>query len=69
MTDRLLFAIIGGFAVMILIALVLVVQNLYRNEDRLLSFQRQCATAGGHPYGTGLTLCLTPDGRVIEVYP
>jgi len=38
--------------------------------DRLASYRSNCAAAGGHiynPYSTDY--CLTPDGRVIEVYP
>lgn len=33
------------------------------------SFKEKCVAAGGHQYGTGLLLCLSEDGRVVEVYP
>lgn len=32
-------------------------------------FNEKCKAAGGHQYGTGLKLCLTNDGRVLEIYP
>lgn len=56
----------------ILLALVLVVAAfllVYVSMDRINNFARDCAIAEGHLYGSGLTLCLTDDGRIIEVYP
>lgn len=38
-------------------------------QSRTDTFRANCVTAEGHIYGSGLLLCLTDDGRVLEVYP
>jgi len=59
-----------GAAILLVIFAVWNLVNVSSGSDAATaSFKRQCVAAGGHTYGTGLTLCLTTDGRVIEVFP
>jgi hypothetical protein len=58
-------------SVTLLVILIMGVVALYEAgmQSRIDSFRAQCTQREGHPYGTGLVLCLTSDGRIIEVYP
>lgn len=73
MTDRIFgWALVAAFVIAViafgLIALVLI-NALGNDQRRIESFSRQCVESNGHIYGSGLYLCLDPEGRVIEVYP
>lgn len=56
-------AILSGVSVLLSVA------ASAEHQGRIDSFKQGCIEQGGHLYSPDIILCLTADGRLVEVYP